>query len=169
MLTKSQFLTNADVNFAFDGSLVQWSEVPVVPGVGICSVLQQDGYHLSMTKGTGIVKGNQSTFVREEREGEKGEWEGGREGGREGREGKEGGGGGGKGVVRNRTVWGWGETFLSNNWHIRTCVCKSVQEQPVREYPVQHMLPRQVCITALLVWNAPPRHSDTYRHLECPL
>jgi len=63
MLTISQFLTNADVNFAFDGSLVQWSEVPVVPGVGICSMLQQDGYHLSMTKGTGIVKGNQSTVI----------------------------------------------------------------------------------------------------------
>ena len=55
-------LTDADIDFALDGSLVQWSEVPVVSSVGICSMFQQNGHYLSVSKGTSIVKRNQSTW-----------------------------------------------------------------------------------------------------------
>lgn len=53
--------TYADIYLSLDGCLVEWSEVPVVSGIGVRSMGQQERDHLSMTKRGGIVKGNQTT------------------------------------------------------------------------------------------------------------
>ena len=48
-------LTNADVHLALDGGLVEGSEVPVVSGVGVAAVGQEDRHDLSVAERTGIV------------------------------------------------------------------------------------------------------------------
>ena len=54
-------LTDAHVHFALDSCLVEWSEVPVVSGVRVAAVGQEDGHHLSVAKGTGIVERDETT------------------------------------------------------------------------------------------------------------
>ena len=75
-------LTNTDIHLALDGSLVERSEVPVVSGIGITAVGQEDCHHLSVAKGTGIVERNKPTWWRE-REGGGGGGGGGKEGERD--------------------------------------------------------------------------------------
>ena len=43
-------LTNADVHLALDGGLVEGSEVPVVSGVGVTAVGQEDRHNLSVAE-----------------------------------------------------------------------------------------------------------------------
>ncbi len=68
--TLTHTLTNAHVNFSLNSCLMQWSVVPVVPGVGVSSMLEQDRDHLSMAEGTGIVQGNEPTWKGREDGGE---------------------------------------------------------------------------------------------------
>lgn len=56
-------LTDADVNLAFDGCLVQWCVVPVVSGVGVCTLTQQQADYLGVTEGTGVVQGDEPAVV----------------------------------------------------------------------------------------------------------
>ena len=54
---------NADINFAFHHRFVQWGVVPRVPGIRVCPMGQQQGADFKVSKGAGIVKGNESTIV----------------------------------------------------------------------------------------------------------
>lgn len=56
-------LTNADIDLALDGCLVQRCVVPVVPGVGVGTLTQQQANHLSVTEGAGVVQGNEPSVV----------------------------------------------------------------------------------------------------------
>ncbi len=53
--------TYADVYLPFDGGLVERREVPVVPGIGVSPVGQQERDHLSVPKRGRIVEGDQPT------------------------------------------------------------------------------------------------------------
>lgn len=56
-------LTNADVNLALDGCLMQWCVVPVVSGIGVGTLTQQQADHLGVTKGAGVVQGDEPAVV----------------------------------------------------------------------------------------------------------
>ena len=45
-------LTYTDVYLAFNGSFVEWRVVPVVPGVGVGPLAQQQGHNLKTTHRT---------------------------------------------------------------------------------------------------------------------
>ena len=55
--------TNADINLALDGSLVQWRIIPVVPGISISPMLKQQLYDISMPKAASIVQWYQASIV----------------------------------------------------------------------------------------------------------
>lgn len=57
------FPTNANIYFALDGSLVQWRIVPVVPGIGVRTVTQQEADHFGVAKRTSIVQRNEPTII----------------------------------------------------------------------------------------------------------
>lgn len=56
-------LTNAHVDFAFDCGLMQGCVVPVVAGIWVCSLAQQQANHLSVAERAGIVQRDQPTVV----------------------------------------------------------------------------------------------------------
>ena len=62
-------LTYADIYLPFNGCLMERGEVPVVPGVGVSPMRQQERHHLSMAERGGIVEGNQPTWTVMERGG----------------------------------------------------------------------------------------------------
>ncbi len=54
-------LTDAHIDLALDGCLVQRSEVPVVPCIRVGPVSQQCGHHLRVAERAGIVQWNETT------------------------------------------------------------------------------------------------------------
>lgn len=56
-------LTNADINLALNGSFMQRCVVPVVPGVWVGTLTQQQADHLGMTEGAGVVQGDETAIV----------------------------------------------------------------------------------------------------------
>ncbi len=55
--------TDADVDLALDGSLVQRGVIPVVSGVGIGPVLQEQVDDVSVTKRAGVVERDEATII----------------------------------------------------------------------------------------------------------
>lgn len=55
--------TYADIYLSLDGSLVQGGVVPVVPGVGFCSVVQQQVDHLGMAERAGVMERDQAAII----------------------------------------------------------------------------------------------------------
>lgn len=56
-------LTNANINLPLDGGLVQWCVVPVVSGVGVGALTQQEADHLGVAEGAGVVQGDEPAVV----------------------------------------------------------------------------------------------------------
>jgi hypothetical protein len=54
---------HADINFSLDCRFMQRGVVPRVPGIRVCPMGQQQGADFKVSKGAGIVKGNESTIV----------------------------------------------------------------------------------------------------------
>lgn len=48
-------LTDAHIYLPLDGSFMQWGVVPVVSGIGICTLTQEEADHLCVPEGAGIV------------------------------------------------------------------------------------------------------------------
>lgn len=56
-------LTDADVDLALNGCLVQRRVVPVVPGVWVGTLAQQQADHLGVTERAGVVQGDEPAVV----------------------------------------------------------------------------------------------------------
>jgi hypothetical protein len=54
---------HADINFSLNRRFMQRGVVPRVPGIRVCPMRQQQGADFKVSKGAGIVKGNESTIV----------------------------------------------------------------------------------------------------------
>lgn len=56
-------LTNANIDLPLDSGLMQWCVVPVVSGVGVGTLTQQQADHLGVAEGAGVVQGDEPTIV----------------------------------------------------------------------------------------------------------